>query len=276
MEEASVEEWARLLEESRALRPKLGKEKDSVSAGDSLFLEHFRSHRQRIAQQVLQYQQQQQAAAAAVASTIRKNDSESDNVEVHDLRRKTTIADDEYGANKKHYDDKPCIVYSMGSNNEFAFEERVRTVAPGCEIHTFDPTVKETGKGKGSYDEYHGSYGFGGIDSNQLPKQLGSFPVKSIETITKELNHDHVDYLKVDVEGYEWEAQTKVGQLLIELHPNKMRQTKSMTAMELDVIFTKLENAGFYLISLEPVTYTYFAQVEAVFIHKDWRPDGNW
>ena len=79
MEEASVEDWARLVEESRALRPKLGKEKDSVSAGDSLFLEHFRSHRQRIAQQLLQYQQQQQAAAA-VASTIRKNDSESDNV----------------------------------------------------------------------------------------------------------------------------------------------------------------------------------------------------
>jgi hypothetical protein len=199
--------------------------------------------------------------------------------EVHDLRRKTITADDNYGANKKHYDDKPCIVYSMGSNNEFSFEEQVRMVAPGCEIHTFDPTVKETGKGENIYDQYHESYGFGGINSNE-----GPFPVKSIETITKELNHTHVDYLKVDVEGFEWTffdavdwTKTKVGQLLVEVHPQLGRSDgKEPTAKQLNEIFTKLENAGFYLMSLEPVTYQHFGQVEAVFMHKDWRPDGNW
>jgi hypothetical protein len=80
--------------------------------------------------------------------------------EVHDLRRETTTADYDYGAKKKHYDSKPCIVYSMGSNNDFSFEEQVRMVAPGCEIHTFDPTIKETGKGKNIYDQYHDSYGY--------------------------------------------------------------------------------------------------------------------
>jgi hypothetical protein len=44
----------------------------------------------------------------------------------------------------------PCVVYYMGSNNEFAFafERRVRTLAPCCEIHRFDPTVRETEEGK--------------------------------------------------------------------------------------------------------------------------------
>jgi hypothetical protein len=196
---------------------------------------------------------------------------------VHDLRRKALSAGDDYGANKKHYDDKPCIVYSMGSNNDFSFEEQVRMVAPGCEIHTFDPTIKETGKGKNIYDQYHDSYGFGGIDSDE-----GRFAVKSIGTITKELKHTHVDFLKVDVEGYEWTfldavdwRQTKVGQLLVEIHPAKGR-TKEPTAKELNTIFNKLENAGFYLISIEPVTYSNFGQVEAVFMHKNWSPDGNW
>ena len=87
----------------------------------------------------------------------------------------------------------------MGSANEFSFELRIRTVAPGCEIHTFDPTVKESGEGKDKYDSYHGDYGFGGKDA-----QDGPFPIKSIATIMKELNH--------------WNC-TKVGQILIEVHP---------------------------------------------------------
>ncbi len=88
----------------------------------------------------------------------------------------------------------------MGSANEFSFERQIRTVALGCKIHTFDQTVKESGEGKDTYDSYHGDYGFGGKNA-----QGGPFPIKSIATTTmKELNHTHVDYLKIDVEGFEW------------------------------------------------------------------------
>jgi FkbM family methyltransferase len=200
--------------------------------------------------------------------------------EVHESRKRNHD-DSFYGVNKHHYQDKPCIVYSIGSNNEFSFEEKVRVVAPGCEIHTFDPTVKETGEGTRFYDQYHDAYGLGGIDSNR-----GRFPVRSIESIMKELNHDHVDYLKVDVEGFEWDFlrqvdwnKVRVGQLLIEMHPPvkdgpSFHVKGDMNAHELDLIFHKLEEAGFYLISLEPVTYSNFGQVELVFLHKDWRPEG--
>ena len=47
--------------------------------------------------------------------------------------RQGKTAKKEYGI-AKHYDDT-CIVYSMGSRNKFDFERRVRTLAPGCEIH---------------------------------------------------------------------------------------------------------------------------------------------
>lgn len=54
----------------------------------------------------------------------------------------------------------------------------------------------EIEEGKSVYDAMHLDYGFGGKDST-----VGSFPVKSLATITKELGHDHIDVLKVDVEG---------------------------------------------------------------------------
>ena len=200
--------------------------------------------------------------------------------EVH-AERKTEQANagvGAYGVGKHYEQSKSCIVYSMGSADDFSFEERVRHLGPGCEIHTFDPTVVETGKGKPFYDAYHGDYGFGGRDVSKGDGQ--PFAVKSIRTIMQELGHTHVDYLKVDVEGYEWEffdtvdwSATKVGQILIEVHPQPQY---NINAKSLDAIFTKLEMAGFRLISLEPVTYTNFGQVELVFVHKDWRPTGRW
>jgi Methyltransferase domain len=199
--------------------------------------------------------------------------------EVHKMRSASSGMT-RYGIGEsRHYDDFPCIVYSMGSNNEFSFERRVRTIAPGCEIHTFDPTVKETGDGVDAYDVYHGDFGFGGKDD----AEGGTFPVKSIATIMKEMKHTHVDYLKADVEGYEWEflstvdwSITKVGQILIEIHPQLGRGGVEPTAKDIDAVFTKLEEAGYRLISLEPVTISNFGQVELVFLHKDWEPSVKW
>ena len=40
---------------------------------------------------------------------------------------------------------KSCLVYSVGSNNDFGFEEKILTdISPDCVIHTFDPTVGDS------------------------------------------------------------------------------------------------------------------------------------
>jgi len=189
---------------------------------------------------------------------------------------------------------QPCVVYSIGSCNRYDFEKRVREVAPGCEIHTFDPTVPPDGTGVDYYDVYHSGYGLGGKDTsvedelktyNQTGKFKRVFPTKTLPTIMGDLGHDHVDFLKIDVEGYEWPMMdgiewTKdlnVGQIIIELHPgfprgNKKILPQATTAEAMNKIFSKLEDAGFYLISMEPVTMRQLGQVEAVFLHKDWDP----
>lgn len=119
---------------------------------------------------------------------------------LNELHQARQVAGRDYGPRKQHYD-KSCVVYSMGSRNEFTFETRIRTLAPGCEIHTFDPTVaEEIPRGQKVYDAMHLDYGFGGNDDpNNSP-----FPIKSLATIMRELNHKHIDILKVDVEGYEF------------------------------------------------------------------------
>ena len=34
-----------------------------------------------------------------------------------------------------------CLAYSIGSNNQYDFEEAINRHVPGCEIHTFDPSI---------------------------------------------------------------------------------------------------------------------------------------
>ena len=103
----------------------------------------------------------------------------------------------------------------------------------------------------------------------------------------KELNQTHVEYLKIDVEGFEWNFFstvdwncTKVGQILIEVHPwneeGRRRAVWQPTAGYIDSTFTKLEEAGYHLISLEPTTKTNVGQVELVFLNINWQPSGNW
>ena len=42
-----------------------------------------------------------------------------------------------------------CLVYSIGSNGDFQFEEAIKKINPRCEIHTFDHTWTPDGREKG-------------------------------------------------------------------------------------------------------------------------------
>jgi len=114
----------------------------------------------------------------------------------------------------------PCIVYSFGLLNETSFEKELKELAPHCQIYGFDHTVGDyyiennityltfQGTGLASFDE-------------------GNF--SSIRTIMKKLNHTHIDILKIDIEGSEWEffpdffqATFPVCQMSMEFHMNNI------------------------------------------------------
>ncbi|EIE27040.1 hypothetical protein COCSUDRAFT_64052 [Coccomyxa subellipsoidea C-169] len=106
-----------------------------------------------------------------------------------------------------------CVVYSFGSNGETTFEQDLLRNTK-CDVHVFDPTLspevqKQVSSIKGV--TLH-NYGLGITDGmielsdsrQNMNKGYTAFPVKTLGTIMKELKHDWVDVMKVDIEGAEW------------------------------------------------------------------------
>ena len=112
-----------------------------------------------------------------------------------------------------------CIVYSIGSNNEFSFERAIHHFNPQCQIYAFDGTLTSSPSEKPQYVHY-------------FPWNLGSYDSKvdrvfTLASIMRRLGHNHVSILKVDCEGCEYDslsAQTfpatrgAIQQILVEVH----------------------------------------------------------
>jgi hypothetical protein len=172
---------------------------------------------------------------------------------------------------------KQCIVYSFGSNNDDFFERDVRLQNPLCQIHIFDPTSGTTPAGwQGRGYHFHPSgLCVGSHTSFEINEK--EYPCKSLQGHMNDLGHDHIDILKADVEGMEWDLvsqwpveETRIGQLLLEFYfwvkspplPDLLRK-----------YMIPLERAGYLLQTLEPVG----AKIEAfemTFLNVNWSPEG--
>jgi hypothetical protein len=126
-----------------------------------------------------------------------------------------------------------CLVYSVGSNGDFRFEEGLQAALPGvCEIHTFDFTnyTRKVPPGnniffhswglKPSYNETKvaRSNGFGQMEFKDKP-------FKTFQETIKELGHEGrpIDIFKIDCEGCEWSTykdwiSADLRQILVEVH----------------------------------------------------------
>lgn len=128
-----------------------------------------------------------------------------------------------------------CLVYSIGSNNDFSFETAVlKDIGQHCEIHTFDFGNYSEGAKNVGYRLHNGmnetavTYHQYGLGLEQPPK------FKSLQSIVKELGHEKrtIDIFKVDCEGCEWttaqhwfEANVVLRQIQIELHKSDVIKT---------------------------------------------------
>lgn len=115
-----------------------------------------------------------------------------------------------------------CIVYSIGCNDNFSFEEAVHHFNPQCEIHTFDPTLSSAPAHKPDYVNFH-AWGLGSLD-------LADNSALRLPTIMQRLGHWHknITVLKVDCEGCEFDSFSApssftvrtgaIQQILMEVH----------------------------------------------------------
>lgn len=93
----------------------------------------------------------------------------------------------------------PVLVYSIGSNNDWGFEDSVLADGrcPYCEIHTFDHTINANTQ-KPDVVNFHK---IGLAAKDEAGKNL-----KTLPTLIKELGHENrrIEIFKIDCEGCEW------------------------------------------------------------------------
>lgn len=170
-----------------------------------------------------------------------------------------------------------CVVYSIGSDNIFDFEESMHERLPSCEIHTFDHTVPHPTPP--SFVTFH-RLGLGVVDA-------GTFV--SLPSIMARLNHTFIEILKIDVEGAEYEALMPLlettglafaRQILIELHHGgpglaspdpSSHKTSPPDPSTHHKFFTAMRNAGWVIFHKEPNTqYAGGTCIEYGFVKLAW------
>ena len=133
----------------------------------------------------------------------------------------------------------PCVVYSFGINDDPSFDRDLVTRWPSCTVYAFDPSI-----GRKTGDTYLGpnikfySIGLGGGSSsingekgvnemNHTYYNKNGWKMMTLDSIMSMLNHNHVNLIKMDIEGSEWETfqswekthvHKKIGQLVGEIH----------------------------------------------------------
>lgn len=171
-----------------------------------------------------------------------------------------------------------CVVYSFGSNNDFSFEEAMVAALPACEVHTFDHTIGTPDATKVPSGVTFHAWGLAAAD---LPGDVDSAgrTMLTLPVIMHRLRHDDpraasLEILKVDVEGAEWsvflpmlEARSLpfARQLLIELHPTSLSDTRSF--------FRLMHGAGYRIAHKEPNTYQAGVITEFTFLLLNMAPD---
>ena len=157
------------------------------------------------------------AGELVMGQDARMLDEGPDVAESHVARNSKFVCDIERFGKEGH----PCVIYSFGSWDEISFEVGLHSLAPQCEVHTFDPMKFPDATSAKRYNFTVHNYGIG------LANQDKPIRTKTLQTIMTELGHSYVDYFKLDIEGNEdvlfqsWHTAgllAKMGQIAPEYH----------------------------------------------------------
>ena len=111
------------------------------------------------------------------------------------------------GDSKKMCLDHPmrrgCIVYDIGVQNERKFASSMRRL--GCEVHSYDPTM--IGVTKEDWSQGTGGGVFHDVGVSHFNGEVeGIGKVQTVASMMRENGHSVIDYLKIDVESFEWDT----------------------------------------------------------------------
>ena len=130
-----------------------------------------------------------------------------------------------------------CQVISVGSNNEYSFENAIHELNPNCRIATFDHTV--VNPSPPPFVEFY-PFGIGTDNSGNIINLKTALEIAG-------MIDGSIDILKIDCEGCEYSVYSEfyspgvfLRQILIEIH----YQGKTLT----DSMMHKLTNDGHYVI----------------------------
>ena len=101
----------------------------------------------------------------------------------------------------------PCVIYSVGGNNMWAFEEDLLAKTE-CEVHTFDCTGPLSRFTAPVHERLHFHHVC--IVSPDTRSRDSNMEGQSwtLQKAQNELGHSQIDLLKMDIEGFEWPILT--------------------------------------------------------------------
>lgn len=177
------------------------------------------------------------------------------------------------------------IVYSFGIGEDMSFDNTI-TINHNCNVFCFDPTPKSIKwfKNQKTNEKFH-FFEFGISNKNEfvdfyLPKNSDhvsgsalnqinidannkvTVEMKSLGTFMHELGHEHIDVLKIDIEGSEYDVienilneNISIAQILIEFHDRFFENGTFRTKQTID----KLKACGYEIFavsdSLEEISF---------------------
>lgn len=134
-----------------------------------------------------------------------------------------------------------CNVISVGSNNDWSFEEAMHLLNPRCKIFTFDHTIIPSNVPP--YVSFHG-IGLGSNDTGKLLTLKSALRLIGLEDKT-------IDIFKIDCEGCEKDIfremlKPDLRQILIEIHG---------ASWNVHAFFEAMTSAGYVIFHKEANTY---------------------